>query len=692
MCCQWYFATGRQRFRLRRGFVPVNFEKGKVGGNLMARTISNSYASGITVSNTADNPLTVLGTIDAGTGNALTATAPVSWNISNKGVVEAAGSGNGVVLPLFGSSLDNVGTISGTNGVEFGFEYPIGFTSTLSNEGLISGASVGVYAGYGVTITNSPGGLILGGTTAIVGTSLIRMPVSIDNAGTISSDAAGTRSTAIYVRDPTTIINEAGGLINSSGGDIVSTYYFGGVILNSGTISNAATYNDPALKDPAIKAFGVDVTNFASGRIFSHYQAIPYGDSISNVGTIIALDLAVRGVDVTNAVGAAITSGLTLAVYSTGTVTNSGTIATDAGGAAVQFAAGSADLLVVAPGATFIGTVDGGNTVGGSAVSVLELTAGSDTLTGVGSSFVNFGSIAFDPGAAWTVSGSLVGLAGGQTISGFAPGDTIELTHVNASYVGFAAGTLTLSDGIELLMQGSFSGLHFEVTPVVDNRGTNTDITVACFRAGTRIRTERGEVAVEELRVGDRVPAVRAGISLPVVWIGYRDVNANWYSRPEDVYPVRVAAGAFADFVPHRDLWLSPEHCVFLHGVLVPIRVLINGTSVSQVPCDEVTYWHVELASHDLMLCEGAWAESYLDMGNRAAFTGTGDAQAPDFSRGSWEARACQQQERGGPVVAAIRAVIDARSLARKAVSTPGGRISFATTQDHRFSNSSVEP
>jgi hypothetical protein len=33
-----------------------------------------------------------------------------------------------------------------------------------------------------------------------------------------------------------------------------------------------------------------------------------------------------------------------------------------------------------------------------------------------------------------------------------------------------------------------------------------------------------------------------------------------------------------------------------------------------------VTYYHVELAAHDVILAEGLLCESYLDTGNRAAF------------------------------------------------------------------------
>jgi hypothetical protein len=263
----------------------------------------------------------------------------------------------------------------------------------------------------------------------------------------------------------------------------------------------------------------------------------------------------------------------------------------------------------------------------------------------------------------------------GALFENFFAGSTIDLTglafssNLEATYHGSTAiGSLNITNNGSLVASMQFRGIPassgFDLTS--DGHG-GTFITtgvpiVPCFVTGTRIRTARGEVAVEELRVGDRVPTVRAGAALPVVWIGRREVQASRHPCPEDVHPVRVAAGAFADFVPLRELWLSPEHCVFLHGVLVPIRVLVNGTSIVQVPCERVTYWHVELESHDLMLCEGAWAESYLDMGNRAAFTGVGEAQAPDFSRAAWEARACQQQERGGPIVVAIRAAIDARA------------------------------
>jgi hypothetical protein len=112
--------------------------------------------------------------------------------------------------------------------------------------------------------------------------------------------------------------------------------------------------------------------------------------------------------------------------------------------------------------------------------------------------------------------------------------------------------------------------------------------------------------------------------------------------------PVRVRAGAFGAALPLRDLVLSPDHAVLVDGALVPIRHLINGVSIAQERWASVTYWHVELDRHDVVLAEGLACESYLDTGNRAAFANAdgpvalhADFSRPDFSRAVWAAAGC---------------------------------------------------
>lgn len=43
---------------------------------------------------------------------------------------------------------------------------------------------------------------------------------------------------------------------------------------------------------------------------------------------------------------------------------------------------------------------------------------------------------------------------------------------------------------------------------------------------------------------------------------------------------------------------------------------------VAREVVDAATYWHVELAGHEVILAEGLAAKSYLETGNRAAFAG----------------------------------------------------------------------
>lgn len=195
----------------------------------------------------------------------------------------------------------------------------------------------------------------------------------------------------------------------------------------------------------------------------------------------------------------------------------------------------------------------------------------------------------------------------------------------------------------------------------------------ACFHAGTRILTMRGHVAVEDLAIGDDIVLRRGGIA-PVRWIGYRKVDCIRHPKPEEVMPVRIMAGAFGEGMPIADLVLSPDHAVHADGVLIPVRYLLNGRSVRQETAAQVTYFHVELPVHDVLLAEGLPCESYLDTGNRSAFANGGPATQlhPDLASGIWSTRACAPLAIGGPVVAEVRR----RLLARAA------ELGFARTED----------
>ncbi len=188
---------------------------------------------------------------------------------------------------------------------------------------------------------------------------------------------------------------------------------------------------------------------------------------------------------------------------------------------------------------------------------------------------------------------------------------------------------------------------------------------VACFARGTRIDADLGEVPVEALRVGQCVRSAFGGL-VPVVWIGWRRVDCRRHPRPRDVWPIRVQAGAFGNGQPVRDLLLSPDHAVHVEDVLIPVRHLVNGMSIRQEAVAEVTYFHVELPTHDVIFADGLAVESYLDTGNRAAFANAGAVVAahPDFAQRIWEAEACAPQITHGPILARVAARLRARFAA----------------------------
>ena len=225
-----------------------------------------------------------------------------------------------------------------------------------------------------------------------------------------------------------------------------------------------------------------------------------------------------------------------------------------------------------------------------------------------------------------------------------------------------AEGTLVVTDS-NAAQNGTDELTNIGTLQFADGSVESSDI--ACFAAGTLIRTARGLVPVEALRPGDRVATLAdpAVPWRPVRWIGWRPLRAGALPDPEAARPVLVRADAFGPGRPARDLRVSPEHALVWGGALIPARLLVNGSTILRDrACARIAYHHVELDAHDLLLAEGLPAESWLDTGNRGMFANAPagverlEPGAEQRRRGTW----CLPVITGGPHLAAARAALGA--------------------------------
>jgi len=191
-----------------------------------------------------------------------------------------------------------------------------------------------------------------------------------------------------------------------------------------------------------------------------------------------------------------------------------------------------------------------------------------------------------------------------------------------AGSVALYVGTTALGDPI-LEYNGQFYVLSNDAGLAGQTVGTiGTDPYLYCFAAGTLITTPDGAQAVETLAIGDIVMSAE-GAKVPVKWIGRQTVSG-LFGAPERLMPVRFAAGSLGNGLPEHDLTVTSDHGMLIDGVICHAGALTNGTTITQVPLstlgDRFTVYHVETESHEIILANGAAAETFIDNVSRRAF------------------------------------------------------------------------
>ncbi|WP_419730802.1 Hint domain-containing protein [Lichenicola sp.] len=512
---------------------------------------------------------------------------------------------------------------------------------------------------------------------------------SMIDSGGIETVLSGGDSIAAGIGSGGYLVVSAGG--EASGGTVSSGGYIrvsaGGITRND-VISSGGTeivLSGGVASGTTIGAFGMQVlsaggTSIATVVDSGGYEIVSAGGTAS--GTTIGYGGEAYVLSNGLAQGAIVSSGGYLAVSSGGaalgtTVENGGTEALGNGAVASGGVISGGGVETASFGAETIGdTVESGGYLVLSAGGVAD-----DTQVGSGG-FLLISSGAAASGAVVSSGGLEVVSAGGLALATMLlSGGGIQLDDLAFASGGQAVldadtDTLVVTEGgrsVDVALQGSYDGLYFRLSDAADGATIITAEGTPCYGRGTLIRTDTGDVPVEGLRIGDML-VTASGAMRPLRWIGRRSYDRDFAAGKSDILPVMVRAGALADGVPRRDLFVSPLHALFLDGHLVAAMLLVNGSSIRQAGAiDTVEYFHLELDEHDILLAENAPAESFIDDGSRGMFHNAGEYTELYPQAVPQPARYCAPHLEAGEALEVLRERLAVRARSAAPVA-PAGR------------------
>ncbi len=258
--------------------------------------------------------------------------------------------------------------------------------------------------------------------------------------------------------------------------------------------------------------------------------------------------------------------------------------------------------------------IDGGSgsdeQTGGDGFDVFLVTAGDDVITdfntGTGQNFDDDNQLNND----------FINLAPYYDSFFEARDDLDDDGLLNQSNAGeiVTGGTVDYGDNTALPGTIAFTGV-----PSADF--TFDNVNLVCFTAGALIATARGTRPIETLKIGDHVLTLDHGIQR-IRWIGARTMTASELTRHERLRPILFRAGSLGQGLPTQDLRVSPQHRMVVRSPIVRRmfdvdEVFVAAKFLCGLPgierddtVAETTYIHLLLDQHEVLLANGAPAES----------------------------------------------------------------------------------
>lgn len=218
----------------------------------------------------------------------------------------------------------------------------------------------------------------------------------------------------------------------------------------------------------------------------------------------------------------------------------------------------------------------------------------------------------------------LVGSAGdgvGDVVDGGTGGDDVDTLDLTGSGPMRIVGETVDADGDSTSGTVEFlDGVGGDVIGTL--QFTEIENIVPCFTPGTSIATPRGEVLVEDLMVGDKIITRDNGIQ-EIRWIGAKRMDGRELQNNPHLQPVLIQKGSLGNGLPERDMLVSPNHRMLVNNdrvalyfeeneVLVSAKHLVNpSVGVQSIASMGTTYIHFMFDSHEVVLSNGAWTESF---------------------------------------------------------------------------------